>query len=130
MNLNQMASKPINIRWIRTGSQPNWKIWTNKTGLNVIIFHFNIRGKLSIIRLLCRLDVQLITSMEKWGNQVKVVEEGMRLHWYPKFNNQVLLSVGLIIWGLLWKLNCYTANNLNLWKIYFCVLSLGIVINQ
>ena len=67
-----MASKPINIRWIKTGSilknqtilheylNKNHKINTssvspegpnaNKTGFNLIIFHFNIHGKLSIIR--------------------------------------------------------------------------------
>ncbi len=59
-----MALKPVNIRWFRTGSQPDGKIMyrielqtifyeyqnKNKTGFNRIIFHFDIRGKQSIIR--------------------------------------------------------------------------------
>ncbi len=69
-----MASKPITIRWIRTGSQPDWKVmysielqtifyeYKNKKhkintsfvspegpGLLFYNFYFNIRGKLSII---------------------------------------------------------------------------------
>ncbi len=74
---SSMASKPITIRWIRTGSQPYWKIMysivlqivfhetsyqnhkipralgpfgANKTDFNLKIFQFDIRGKLSIIR--------------------------------------------------------------------------------
>ena len=75
-NLSSMASKPITIRWIKIGSQPDWKIMysielqtifyeyqnfqfcqpglrpigADKTGFNRIIFHFDNRGKLSIIR--------------------------------------------------------------------------------
>ena len=77
-----MASKPITIRWIRTSSQPDWKILynielqiffyeyqnmihkintsfvspglralgANGTGFNLMIFYFDIRGKVSIIR--------------------------------------------------------------------------------
>ncbi len=77
-----MALKPVNIRWFRTGSQPDGKIMyrielqtiiyeyqnknhkintsffspdlrplgADKPGYNRIIFHFDIRGKLSIIR--------------------------------------------------------------------------------
>ncbi len=65
-----MASKPITIRLIKTGSQPDWKIiystelqtifyeYQNKNhtiktqfwfGFNLKIFHLDIRGKLSII---------------------------------------------------------------------------------
>ena len=66
-----MASKPIYIRWIRTGSEPYrkimfiiilqtintslvsyclWPLASNKISFNLITFHFNTRGKLSIIR--------------------------------------------------------------------------------
>ena len=53
---SSMVSKPINIHWIRTSFQRYWKImnsillqtifheYKNKTGINLIIFHFNIRG--------------------------------------------------------------------------------------
>ena len=75
---SSMASKPINIRWIRTGYQPYWKsciasyywhffheyknknkndtsfvrlsFWplgTNKAGFILVIFYFNVCGKLS-----------------------------------------------------------------------------------
>ncbi len=66
-----MASKRINIRWIRTGSQPYRKImyiilyypvfyeYLNALRIlgltklvNLIIVHFYIRGKLFIIRLI------------------------------------------------------------------------------
>ncbi len=40
-----MTSKPITIFWIRTGSDP---LGGNKTGFNVIVFNFDIRGKLFI----------------------------------------------------------------------------------
>ena len=75
----RMASKPINIRWIRTGSRPYRKsfiasffrqfstntvlkiiklipvllalaVGANKSDFNLIILHSDIRGKLSIIR--------------------------------------------------------------------------------
>ena len=45
-----MSSKPVNIRWIRTGS-----------GINFIIFQFTIRGKLSIIRC----DKELLLNLNK-----------------------------------------------------------------
>ena len=70
-SFSSIASKPINIRWIRTSKLPtnnkkNNKIdrsvtknkmqeihtgpSANKTGFNLITFYFNNRGKLSIIR--------------------------------------------------------------------------------
>ncbi len=85
INLSSIASKPIKIRWIRTGSQSYWKIMyipsyyihknvstyflvhafgisvLKKTGFNLKIVHF-IRGKLLIIAPPCvRLDHLILT---------------------------------------------------------------------
>ena len=69
VDFQHCASKPINIRWIRTGFQPYVKILSsialqtifheqplhplgaNKTGFYLILFQFNNSGKLSIIPL-------------------------------------------------------------------------------
>ncbi len=56
---SSMALKPVNIRWFRTGSQPDRKsmystelqtIFYKYQNKNHIIFHFGIRRKLSVIR--------------------------------------------------------------------------------
>ncbi len=76
-SISSMALKPVDIRWFRTGSQPDWKNMysielqtisrnikikiiqlipvlsaprSRRPGLNRIIFHFDIPGKLFIIR--------------------------------------------------------------------------------
>ena len=38
IKLSIVASMPINIRWIRTGSEPYWKPLYSKTGFNLIKF--------------------------------------------------------------------------------------------
>ncbi len=61
--ISSMASKPITIRWIRTGSQPDRKVmysielqtifyeYLNKNHkIKTADFNLNIRGKLSVIR--------------------------------------------------------------------------------
>ena len=84
-NFSSITSKPIIIRWIGTGSQPQrkimhsiiftnkhhkiinspgfWSLEVNKTGFNCIILHFNIRGKLSIKRCYNNYSLYQISSL-------------------------------------------------------------------
>ena len=125
-----MASKPTYIRWIITGFKPKYKklcivqynrqfstkdkikiiiltpilnflsqgfrpLGANKTGINPIIYSLTIRGNLTIIRC----DKSLLSTRERERTM------GYLLHQSPKFNNNVLLFVGLTTLGTLVNFN-------------------------
>ena len=76
-----MSSKQINIRWIRTGSE-----------INLIIFKFTIRGKLSIIRC----DKELLLNLNK-NEQCYYIWYVQASHYISKHDSLSLTIHGFII---------------------------------
>ena len=75
----------IDTSFVRPGLRP---LRADKTGFNLIIFHFNIRGKLSIIRC----DKYLLSASYNKEN-IAVLMMGVKFYIYLFYNYYILVGV-------------------------------------
>ena len=76
-----MASKPTNIRWIRTGSRPYWKIRYR------IVSYFNIRFSTNI-EIKINVKTSFVNLIDNFLNRPSPIQM-----WTKKNNKMILLQV-------------------------------------